>query len=84
MIITTVAATELLRRASLPGEAPFAVTRNFIGVVIFSGSIFAILLALFVVPVFHDLLARFTKSPDWMAKQIESYTADGGHTAPAE
>jgi len=52
---------------------PGSGSRNTIGVVIFAGSIFATLLTLFVVPVFYDLLARFTKSPDWMAKQIEAY-----------
>ncbi len=65
---------------------PGSGSRNTIGVVIFTGSIFATLLTLFVVPVFYDLLARFTKSPDWMAKRIEEYTeSEGqGHAAPAE
>jgi multidrug efflux pump len=52
---------------------PGAGSRKTIGVVIFTGAIFATLLTLFVVPVFYNLLARFTKSPEWTAKQIEKY-----------
>ena len=62
---------------------PGSGSRNTIGVVIFTGSIFATMLTLFVVPVFYDLLARFTKSPDWMARQIEAYEEEAAHT-PAE
>ena len=61
---------------------PGSGSRNTIGVVIFTGSIFATLLTLFVVPVFYDLLARFTKSPDWMARQIEAY--EEAEATPAE
>jgi multidrug efflux pump len=50
---------------------PGAGSRKTIGVVIFTGAIFATLLTLFVVPVFYNLLARFTKSPEWTARQIE-------------
>ncbi|MBS0409862.1 MAG: efflux RND transporter permease subunit [Proteobacteria bacterium] len=52
---------------------PGAGSRKTIGVVIFSGAIFATLLTLFVVPVFYNLLARFTKSPEWTANQIEEF-----------
>jgi multidrug efflux pump len=61
---------------------PGSGSRNTIGVVIFTGSIFATMLTLFVVPVFYDLLARFTKSPDWMARQIEAY--EEAEATPAE
>ena len=50
-------------------------SRTTIGAVIFTGAIFATLLTLFVVPVFYNLLARFTKSPEWTARQIEDYEA---------
>jgi hypothetical protein len=50
-------------------------SRKTIGAVIFTGAIFATLLTLFVVPVFYNLLARFTKSPEWTARQIEEYEA---------
>ncbi len=64
---------------------PGSGSRNTIGVVIFTGSIFATMLTLFVVPVFYDLLARYTKSPDWMSRQIEAYEEEAdGHASPAE
>jgi len=62
-------------------------SRQTIGAVIFTGAIFATLLTLFVVPVFYNLLARFTKSPEWTARQIEDYEAreksGEGQTSPA-
>lgn len=62
-------------------------SRQTIGAVIFTGAIFATLLTLFIVPVFYDLLARFTKSPEWTARQIEAYEAQEksgeGQTSPA-
>jgi multidrug efflux pump len=51
-------------------------SRQTIGATIFTGAIFATLLTLFIVPVFYDLLARFTKSPEWTARQIEAYEAE--------
>jgi multidrug efflux pump len=48
-------------------------SRRSIGVVIFFGAIFATMLTLFIVPVFYNLLARFTKSPDHMARRIEAF-----------
>lgn len=61
-------------------------SRKTIGAVIFTGAIFATLLTLFVVPVFYNLLARFTKSPEWTARQIEDYEAreksGEGHASP--
>jgi len=62
-------------------------SRQTIGAVIFTGAIFATLLTLFVVPVFYNLLARFTKSPEWTTRQIEDYEAKEksgeGQTSPA-
>ena len=66
---------------------PGAGSRRTIGVTIFSGAIFATLLTLFIVPVFYNLLARYTKSPEWTAKQIEEFEHDepgGAVPAPAE
>jgi len=51
-------------------------SRQTIGVVIFSGAIFATLLTLFVVPVIYGVLARFTKSPEYTAKLIEQWEAE--------
>jgi multidrug efflux pump len=47
--------------------------RKTIGVTIFFGAIFATLVTLFVVPVFYNLLARFTKSPQATARRIETF-----------
>ena len=55
-----------------------AASRQTIGVTIFFGAIFATLLTVFVVPVFYNLLARFTKSPEWTARQIETFEAQEG------
>jgi multidrug efflux pump len=65
---------------------PGAESRSTIGIVIFTGSMFATMLTLFVGPVFYDLLARFTRSPEWMAKQIDSYqdAPAGAQAQPAE
>ena len=66
---------------SLPlilAAGPGAGSRKTIGVVIFSGAIFATLLTVFVVPVIYNLLARYTKSPDWTARQIEGFEKSEG------
>jgi multidrug efflux pump len=67
---------------------PGAASRKTIGVVIFTGAIFATLLTLFVVPVFYNLLARFTRSPEWAAKEIERFEEEerahgGPHPEPS-
>ncbi len=51
-------------------------SRKTIGVVIFFGAIFSTLLTLFIVPVFYNLLARYTKSPLATARRIEAFEAD--------
>jgi len=50
-----------------------AESRMTIGVVIFFGVLVSTVLTLFIVPVFYNLLARFTKSPEYTAKQIEAF-----------
>jgi multidrug efflux pump len=50
-----------------------AESRKTIGVTIFFGAIFATTVTLFVVPVFYNLLARFTKSPQHTARRIEAF-----------
>jgi multidrug efflux pump len=62
---------------------PGAGSRKTIGLVIFTGAIFATLLTLFVVPVFYNLLARFTKSPEWTARQIERFEEEESRLPPA-
>jgi multidrug efflux pump len=60
-----------------------AESRETIGVVIVFGVTVATLLTLFVVPVFYDLLARFTRSPDAIARDIERFESEEG-LRPAE
>jgi multidrug efflux pump len=50
-------------------------SRQTIGVVIFTGAMFATLLTLFVVPVIYGALARFTRSPEYTARKIEEWEA---------
>ena len=72
---------------SLPliiGHGAGAESRMTIGVVIFFGLSVATLLTLFVVPVFYDLLAKYTKSPEATAKQIEEFEHADALTRPAE
>ena len=72
IIMTSIAAAVGALPLILAG-GPGAGSRQTIGVVIFSGAIFATLLTLFVVPVFYNLLARFTKSPEWTARLIDAF-----------
>jgi multidrug efflux pump len=51
-------------------------------VVIFFGLTVATALTLFVVPSFYDLLARYTKSPEVTAREIDAY--EHGQALPAE
>ncbi len=76
---------------SLPlilSAGPGAGSRMTIGVVIFSGAIFATLLTLFVVPVFYNLLAGRTRSPQWVSRMIEAFEATeprrDGRTPPTD
>jgi len=59
-------------------------SRGTIGIVIFFGLAVSTLLTLFVVPVFYDLLARYTKSPEATAKAIEEYEHNEAVARPAE
>lgn len=52
-------------------------SRLTIGIVIFSGVLFATILTVFVVPVFYQLLAKHTKSPGTVAKMLNSYEEEG-------
>jgi multidrug efflux pump len=51
-------------------------SRYTIGVVIIAGSLFSTMLTLFVVPVVYEVLARFTESPEYNARQIEAFERD--------
>jgi multidrug efflux pump len=72
IIMTSISAAAgsipLILEGGAGGEA-----RRSIGVTIFFGAIFATLVTLFIVPVFYNLLARFTKSPQATARRIEAF-----------
>lgn len=78
-VATVVGAIPLIMGHGAGGES-----RMTIGVVIFFGLTVATLLTLFVVPVFYDLLARYTKSPEATAKAIEDYEHGEAVARPAE
>ncbi|HET9033190.1 MAG TPA: efflux RND transporter permease subunit [Dokdonella sp.] len=77
--VATIAGAVPLVLAGGPGSA----SRAAIGVVIIFGVAFSTLLSLFVVPSFYSLLAPFTRSPDALARKIETLDAEtpaaGGH-----
>jgi multidrug efflux pump len=62
-------------------QGPGAGSRVTIGVVIFAGAIFATLLTLFIVPIAYNALARFTRSPEWVKREIEAYERAEGAAA---
>jgi multidrug efflux pump len=66
------------------GHGAGSESRMTIGTVIFFGLAVATMLTLFVVPAFYDLLARFTKSPEATAKQIEAFEHGEAVARPAE
>lgn len=77
--------------ATMAGAIPLIIahgagseSRATIGTVIFFGLGVATMLTLFVVPVFYDLLARYTKSPEATAKAIDDYAHGEALTRPAE
>jgi multidrug efflux pump len=51
-------------------------SRFTIGIVIFAGVVFSTLLTLFVVPAFYNLLARYTRSPNAVALEIEKLATE--------
>jgi multidrug efflux pump len=66
------------------GHGAGAESRLAIGIVIFFGLMVATALTLFVVPVFYELLARFTKSPETTARAIEAFEQQEAIAKPAE
>ncbi len=59
-------------------------SRITIGVTVFSGVIVATFFTLFVVPVFFDVLAKYTKSPGHIAGQLKKFETDEAAGTPAE
>ena len=85
IVMTSIAAAA----GSIPlvlAHGPGSNSRYTIGVVIIAGSLFSTLLTLFVVPIIYEVLARFTESPEYNARQIEAFEKEekdhpqqGGH-----
>ncbi|MEO1040403.1 MAG: efflux RND transporter permease subunit [Pseudomonadota bacterium] len=80
-ISTAVGASPLVF-ASGPGSE----SRITIGVVIFSGVLVATLFTLFVVPTVYSVFGRYTKTPNWVSRQLEAEEKADGRpaTMPAE
>ncbi|ALN90005.1 MULTISPECIES: efflux RND transporter permease subunit [Lysobacter] len=77
--IATVVGAVPLVLAGGPGSA----SRATIGIVVIFGVSFSTLLSLFIVPAFYVLLARFTRSPEAVAQELEKLEKEtpqaGGH-----
>jgi len=77
--IATIMGAVPLVLAGGPGSA----SRATIGIVIITGVALSTVLSLFVVPAFYALLAPFTRSPDAVARKLETLEAEtpvvGGH-----
>ncbi|OYX35305.1 MAG: multidrug transporter AcrB [Caulobacterales bacterium 32-69-10] len=72
-IVMTSIASAAVAVPLVMAHGPGSNSRYTIGAVIISGSLFSTLLTLFIVPVMYELLARFTKSPEYTARQIEAF-----------
>jgi multidrug efflux pump len=70
--ISTVMGSVPLIIATGPGSA----SRLTIGVVIFSGVALSTILTLFMVPVFYDMLAKYTRSPGYEAARLQKQQAE--------
>jgi multidrug efflux pump len=84
-VLMTSTATVMGSVPLIIGHGAGAESRLTIGVVIFFGLLVATMLTLFVVPVFYDLFARYTRSPESTAREIEAYgEAETARATPAE
>ena len=83
-VLMTSVATVIGAVPLIMGHGAGSESRSTIGVVIFFGLAVSTALTLFVVPVFYDLLARFTKSPEATAKEIEAFEHGEAVARPAE
>ncbi len=59
-------------------------SRQTIGVTVFAGVIVATAFTLFIVPVFYDWLAKYTKSPNYLANELEKFEDSERKGIPAE
>jgi multidrug efflux pump len=70
-VATVVGALPLMLASGAGAEA-----RATIGIVVVFGVTLSAMLTLFIVPAFYDLLARFTRSPEHVAKEIERFESE--------
>ena len=77
-ILMTSACTSIGAMPLLLATGAGAESRQPIGIVIVFGVAISALFTLFVVPAFYSMLARFTRSPDVVAQEIEAMRAPGG------
>lgn len=61
-----------------------AASRQTIGVTVFSGVLIATFFTLFIVPVFYDAFARFTRAPSALADELADYEDKEAKGIPAE
>jgi multidrug efflux pump len=83
-ILMTSIATVIGAVPLMLAEGPGAESRMAIGVVIVFGVSVATLLTLFVAPTLYDLLARFTRTPEAVARDVEAFEAKETAAQPAE
>jgi multidrug efflux pump len=80
---TVIGATPLMLSHGAGAES-----RSTIGVVIVFGVTLATMLTLFIVPVLYDMLAKFTRSPEHVSKELDAYdeeeAAQAAIRTPAE
>jgi multidrug efflux pump len=72
-VLMTSVATVVGAIPLITGHGAGAESRLAIGVVVFFGLALATMLTLFVVPVFYEWLARFTRSPEATARAIDAF-----------
>jgi multidrug efflux pump len=83
-VLMTSAATVIGALPLMLAHGAGAEARQTIGIVVVFGVSLSALLTLFVVPAFYDMLARFTRSPDYVARQIERFESDEARLKSAE
>jgi multidrug efflux pump len=83
-VLMTSVATVVGALPLILGHGAGSESRMTIGVVIAFGLSFSTLLTLFIVPAFYDLLARFTKSPEATAREIDAFGNGEGAPSQAE
>ncbi len=82
-IVMTAASTAIGALPLILSSGAGSESRMTIGVVIFAGVLLATIFTLVVVPVFYALLARYTRSPGWIAKEIADFERNSRDPKPS-